>query len=222
MMAVGEDARIANHVHAGPQDESGKLGEELLGTHVEVRGTAWQVQTNASIREPLHGVVGKWRTNQIPRDAFEPFAITTIDHSGSVQTHAEGGDVEARMDDLFGPTERRSRQSKLNTARETRVDVCVVGHPRAEVAVHSLKNASEVFVTEVGQKAESSDVAGLFFKGAVGDQRVQMNEQAEVGAKPLHYDDNAWVHIPGNGCIPARNALHRTIGRWHAAFLGGW
>jgi hypothetical protein len=50
------------------------------------------MHSHLSIGRALDGIVREGRSEQIPADALEAFAIATLHGDGGVKLHAEGGD----------------------------------------------------------------------------------------------------------------------------------
>jgi len=115
-----------------------------------------------------------------------------------MQLHAEGGDEQGRRrDGLAGRGRCRPQgQGQLDAGGHGRIVVTVVlvvGLERSDVGMDTLQRVDEVFVRQRcdGQEACFVRVRGV--EAPVGDERMQMHEQAQVVAKPLHDDEDARV-----------------------------
>jgi hypothetical protein len=75
----------------------------------------------------------------------------------------------------------------LNAGGEGGVDVDVVGHRCvSEVGRHSIENAKEVALVEVGQRMEDDVAVGLLLECAVGGQQMEVDKKAGIRAEALH------------------------------------
>ena len=126
VMAIGKHAGVANHVKTGRRDESDELGDELLGTHVHDAVTSCNVESNATVGQPMHGVGSKGRAQQVPAQALESFAVAPVDGGGSMQIHAEAVHVQRGRCDSGRCARGRCRQCQLDARGDARVDVDVV------------------------------------------------------------------------------------------------
>ncbi len=93
VMAAGEDAKIPGHVEAWRRDEGAQPGQELVGAHVGVGGTAaprsLEVDAHPTVRECLDGVMGERRAQQVATHTFEPFSVAAVDGRRCMQVHAQ-------------------------------------------------------------------------------------------------------------------------------------
>src|SRR5690554_4087713 len=87
-MSVCETAGVVDEVGMRRWDQSGELGDELLGRHVDEAALARQVEADATIGQQMQGIEGEGRSQEVLADALEAFAIATVDGGGGVQAHA--------------------------------------------------------------------------------------------------------------------------------------
>ena len=97
MVGVGNDAAVANEVEVGRGNERDELGEERLVAHVDAAGLARQEQANATAtaRQPLDGILGEGRTQEIATQTLLAFAVTAIDGGRSMLEARLQGDSSA-------------------------------------------------------------------------------------------------------------------------------
>ena len=126
VMAAGEHAEVACHVEAWRRDEGAQPGQELVGAHVGVDGTAaprgFEVDAHAAVWESLGGVVGERRARQVAADPFEPLTVAPVDDRRCMQMHAQHRHGERwRGRGLCRRDQARAGERELHAGAQSRV-----------------------------------------------------------------------------------------------------
>ena len=130
----------------GRRDEGAQPGEEFLGGHVGVGGTAapggLEVDAHAAVREGLCGVMRERGAQEVAADPLEALAVTAVDGRRGVQVHAQRRDGERRRGrGLRGRDQVRAGERELHACAKRRVHVEVAlvggGEDLVDVREHS-------------------------------------------------------------------------------------
>ena len=123
VMSVREHACVSHHRNAGRRDKRDELGHELLRRHHHRATAPFNVQTHTTVRQALHRIGRKRRTQQISRQPFKLSSVSAVDSCGRMQVHAERVDVQLRLAPKRCCLWAHSRKPELNGRCNARLDL---------------------------------------------------------------------------------------------------